>query len=54
MDFAQIPMPESLKIFYNFFFYKKNRGILEILAGFNTNPNRVPLSETFEKVDTQV
>jgi hypothetical protein len=39
MKFAKLPMLESLKIsiIFLFFIFKKHRGILENLIGFNGN-----------------
>jgi len=46
-------MLESLKIFI-YFFSKNNIGVFwEFWQDLTSNPNRVPLSETFENVDTQ-
>jgi hypothetical protein len=49
-------MPESLKIFINFFFFKKiSTGVFwEYLQDLTANPNEIPLSETFGNFDIPV
>jgi hypothetical protein len=46
-EFAKIPTPESLRFFYNFFFFfkKKYRGILKILTDLTVNPDGKGLSD---------
>jgi hypothetical protein len=55
--FSKILIPEYFKNFIIFFFKKKekkNVDILEILVGLTATPNRIPLSETFQNMNTPV
>jgi hypothetical protein len=54
IKFVKIFMHESLKFFFLFFFKKKTVVFWKFLKDLTANPNRVPLSEMFENMNTLV